>query len=46
MKWRVPGQEVDQRKLGRDCEKDGGARGLNKEDAMVRSRWMKQIRDD
>ena len=38
MKWRVPGQEVDQRKLGGDCR----ARGLNTEDAMVRSRWRKQ----
>ena len=26
----------------RDCQ----ARGLNREDAMDRSRWMKQIRDD
>jgi len=27
-------------------EKDCQARGLNREDAMDRSRWMKQIRDD
>jgi len=27
-------------------EKDCHARGLNREDAMDRSRWMKQIRDD
>jgi len=47
MKWRVPGQEVDQRKLGRDIvEKDCQARGLNREDAIDRSRWMKQMRDD
>jgi len=26
-------------------EKDCQARGLNREDAMDRSRWMKQIRD-
>ena len=38
----MPGQEVDQRKLG-DVEKDRKARGLNREDAMDRSRWRKQI---
>jgi len=27
-------------------EKDCQARGLNREDSMDRSRWMKQIRDD
>ena len=27
-------------------EKDCQVRGLNREDAMDRSRWMKQIRDD
>jgi len=27
-------------------EKDCQARGLNREDAMDRSRWMKQIRGD
>jgi len=27
-------------------EKDCRARGLNREDAMDRSRWMKQIMDD
>jgi len=43
MKWRVPGQEVDQRKL---VEKDCRLHGLNKEDAMDRIRWMKQIMDD
>ena len=47
MKWRVPGQEVDQRKIGREIvEKDCQARGLNREDAMDRIGWMKQIRDD
>jgi len=44
MKWRVLGQEVDQRKLGeRLCKK---ARKLNREDAIDRNRWRKQIRDD
>ena len=43
MKWRMPGQEVDQRNLERDCGKDCKARGLNREDAMDRSRWRKQI---
>jgi len=46
MKWRVPGQEVDQRKLGEIVEKDCKVRGLNSEDAMDHSRWRKQIRDD
>ena len=46
MKLRVPGQKVDQRKLGKIVEKDCQARGLNREDAMDCSRWMKQIRDD
>ena len=27
-------------------EKDCQVRGMNREDAMDRSRWMKQIRDD
>ena len=44
MKWRVPGQEVDQRKLGeRFVEKDCKAHGLNREDAMDHSKWRKQI---
>jgi len=43
MKWRVPGQEVDQRKLGKRLWEDCRARGLNREDAMDRSRWRKQI---
>jgi len=43
----VPGQEVDQRKLGREIvEKDCQARGLQREDAMDCSRWMKQIRGE
>jgi len=37
MKWRVPGQEVDQRKLG-DCGKDCQARKLKREDAMDHNR--------
>jgi len=33
--------------MGRDIgEKDCQARGLNREDAMDRGRWMKQIRGD
>jgi len=39
----VSGQEVDQRKLGEIVEKDCKTRGLNREDAMDRSRWRKQI---
>jgi len=47
MKWRVPGEEVNQRKLGeRLWKKDFQACGLNREDAMDRLRWKKQIRDD
>jgi len=47
MKWRVPGQEVYQRKLGeRLWKKDCLMCGLNAEDAMDHIRWMKQIRDD
>jgi len=47
MKWRVPGQEIEQRKLGeRLCKKDYQARKLNRENAMDRNRWRKQIRDD
>jgi len=34
MKWRVPGQEVDQRKLGGSVERDCQARKLTREDAM------------
>jgi len=43
MKLRVPGQEVDQRKL---VEKDRQACKLNREDAVDRNRWRKQVRDD
>jgi len=43
----VPGQEVDQRKLGeRLWKKDCQAHKLNREDAMDHIRWMKQITDD
>ena len=38
MKWRVPGQEVDQRKLGEVVEKDCQVRKLNREDAVDRNR--------
>jgi len=44
--WRVPGQEVDQRKLGEIVKNDCQARKLNRKDAVDRIRWMKQIRDD
>jgi len=43
MKCRVPGQEVDQRKLGEIVEKDCKVHGLNREDAMDRNRKRKQI---
>jgi len=47
MKWRVPSQAVDQRKLGEGLwKKDCQVCGLNREDAMDHSRWMMQIRDD
>jgi len=47
MKLKVPGQEVDQRKIGeRLWKKDCKARGLNREDAMDRNRWRKQIMGD
>ena len=46
MKWRVPGQEVDQRKLGERLWKDCQAHKLNREDAMDNIRWIKQIMDD
>jgi len=43
MKWRVPGQEVDERKLAERLWKKTKARGLNMEDATDRSRWRRQI---
>jgi len=47
MKWRVLGQEVDQRKLvERLWKNDCQVHGLNREDAIYRITWMKQIRDD
>ena len=47
MKWRVPGQEVDQTKLGdRLWKKDCQVRGMNREDSIDRIRWMKHIRGD
>ena len=47
MKWKVPDQEVDQRGLGeRLYKKDCQAYKLNGGDAMDRSRWRKQIKDD
>jgi len=46
-KWRVPGQEADQRKLGeRLWKKDCQARKLHREYAMDQNRYRKQIRDD
>jgi len=45
--WRVPSQEVDRGKLGSEIvEKHCQAHILNKEEAMDRKRWRKQIRDD
>jgi len=47
VKWRLPGQEVNQRKLEeRLWKKDCQARKLNREDVMDHNRWRKQIRDD
>jgi len=47
MKWRVPDQEVDQRKLGeRLWKKDCQTHKLNREDAMDHKRWRKQISGD
>jgi len=47
MKRRVSGQDVDQRKLGREIvEKDCQAQKLNREDAMDHKRWKKQMTDD
>jgi len=46
MKWRVPGQEKTKENLRDIVEKDCQARGLNREDAMDRIRWMKEIRDN
>ena len=43
---KVPGQEVDHRKLEELVEKDCQAHKLNREDAMDRNRWRKQIKDD
>jgi len=40
----VPGQELDQRKLGERLWKK--AHKLNREDAMDHNTWRKQIRDD
>jgi len=40
MKWRVPGQEVDQRNLGERLWKDCKTRGLNREDAMCCVLWF------
>ena len=46
MKWRVPGQEVEQRKLvGEIVEKGWLACKPNREDAVDRNRWRKQMRD-
>jgi len=39
----LPGQELDQRKLGEILKKDCQAQKLNREDAMDRNRWRKHI---
>ena len=46
MKWKVPGQEVDQRGLEERLCKNCQARKLNREDAIDNSRWRKQIKVD
>jgi len=46
MKWRVQGQEVDQRIIGERLWKDCQAQKLNRSDAMDCNRWMKEISDD
>jgi len=43
MKLRMPGQEVDQRKL---VERLWKRLSLSREDAMDHNRWRKQIRYD
>jgi len=46
MKWRVPDQEVDQRELGeKRVQNDCQAHKLNREDAVVCSRWKKLIKN-
>ena len=43
----MPGQEVDQRELGREIvEKDCQARKLDREDVIVRCGWRRWIGDD
>jgi len=43
----VPGWQVDQGKLGeRVWKKDCHVRGLDREDAMDRGGWMRQMGDD
>jgi len=48
MKWRVPDQEVDQRKKTwkEVAQKDCSTHKLNRQDAVDHSRWRKQIKDD
>jgi len=46
VKCRMPGQQVDQKTWGEIVENDCQACNLNREDAMDRNRWRKQIRDD
>jgi len=43
MKWRVPDQEVNQKNL-EFVQKDCQAHKLNREDAMDRNIWRKQIK--
>ena len=45
MKWRVPDQEVDERRGQRWCKKDCQAHKLNRDDAMDHSRWRKLTKD-
>jgi len=44
MRWRAPGQEVDQRSWTEVVQKDCQARKLNKEDAVDYGRWKKLIK--
>jgi len=45
MKLRVPGHEETKENL-EIVEKDCQARKLNRQDAMDRNRWRKQVRDE
>jgi len=46
MKWRVPEQKEPKKTWTEIVQKDCLPCKLNREDAMDRNRWRKQIRDD